>query len=618
MTRLHRTTVVAAGVAAIVLASNASSGSYFSQSWGWVALAFLVPTTVLVILARVTVPGRLRIAFAVLVGALAAWIALSSVWSLSPSSSVREVERMLVYVAVSLAIALVLRRGDGPGVYAGCLVGVVGVTAYGLATRLFPDRFGFDDDPFNAYRLAEPVGYWNTFGLVATLGALLAVGMVAHTRRASFAALAAASLPVSIVALYFTFSRGSWVAFAFGVAATIALDPRRLRLLATVVVLAPASIAAVGVASGQEALTTEGAAAAAAEREGHRLAVVLVVLILVSAALGWIVHRATGRLDIGVQSRRIADVALAAGALALVAAALIAAGGPSAALSDLRERFEAAPTASRGDLNDRLFSLSSNGRVETMGVAWDVGRDNLLAGRGAGTFEYVWYAERPSLQVVRDAHSLYAEAFSEIGIVGLALLVAALTLPVAAAVRARRTRFVAPAVGAYLAWAGAAGLDWHWEMVGPTSTALLVGSVALLSAERRSRPSFTAGSRLALVGVTGSLSILAVVSLVGNQALFAGRDAVERGDGAAALDHARRAQALLPWSHEPELVLGDARARLGDRAGALAAYREAVAEDGESWVAWFRLARVARGAERAAAYDRVRELNPREEGLLDE
>ncbi len=76
MTRTVRTYVVAAATAAIVTAANASQGAYFSQSWGWVALAFLVPTSVLLILDRVTVPGRLRTAFVCSIGALAAWIAL--------------------------------------------------------------------------------------------------------------------------------------------------------------------------------------------------------------------------------------------------------------------------------------------------------------------------------------------------------------------------------------------------------------------------------------------------------------------------------------------------------------------------------------------------------------
>jgi hypothetical protein len=63
ITRTQRSLIVAVAVAAIVTAANASQGSYFSQSWGWVALAFLMPATVLLILDRVSVPGRVRTAF---------------------------------------------------------------------------------------------------------------------------------------------------------------------------------------------------------------------------------------------------------------------------------------------------------------------------------------------------------------------------------------------------------------------------------------------------------------------------------------------------------------------------------------------------------------------------
>ncbi len=618
MTRTHRTYVVAAAIAAIVVAANASSGAYFSQSWGWVALAFLVPTTVLLILDRVAVPGRLRIAFASLAGALAVWIGLSAFWSISTPASVRELERMLVYVAVALAVALTLRRGDARAVFAGALVGSAAICSYGLATRLFPDRFGFDDDPFNAYRLADPLGYWNSFGLLAAIGALLALGVVAHGRRAWAALAAGASLPLLAAALYFTFSRGSWVALAFGALAAVALDPRRLRLLCSIVVVAPASVIAVAAASRQEALTRVDSSATVAAREGHRLAWVLVVLVVLSGCLGWLAHRVAGGIPVDRGRRRVANAALAVTAVAALAVGLVAAGGPSAALADIRERFESAPTTGGPDLNQRLFSIASNGRTETIGVAWDVGSENVLAGTGAGTFEYVWYERRPSGQVVRDAHSLYAETYGELGATGLALLLAALAVPAIAAVRGRRSRFVAPAFGAYLAWVAAAGLDWHWEMVGLTTTALLAGSVALLAVERGSAEPVHAGSRLSLFGLTATLSVLAVWSLVGNQALFAGREAVARGQWREARDDARLAQELLLWSHEPELVLGEAAAGLGDRDRALADYREAVAQDPRNWVAWLHLAQVARGAERAAAYDRVRELNPRDEDLPGE
>ena len=617
LTRPRRTVVVASAVAAIVTAANASEGAYFSQSWGWVALAFLIPTTVLLVLDRVGVPGRFRIAFASFIGAFAVWIALSSVWSISTSASIREVERMLVYVAVALAIALVLRRGDGPGVVAGALAGLTVVSTYALATRLFLDRFEVFDDPINASRLAEPVGYWNALGLLATVGAILAVGVVAHARRNRFAVAAGASVPLFMTALYLTFSRGSWVAIFFGLASTVALDPRRVSVLWTLLALSPASVLAVVVASRQDALIANDLVTDAAVREGHRLAVALAVLIVCSAVLAGLAHRLGRSVRVTPRGRRTVAVALAAGAAVILAGVLVTAGGPASAVNELRDRFEADLTGT-ATLNDRLFSVSGTGRAETLRVAWDGGVDHVVAGTGAGTFEQLWYERRPSAQVVRDAHSLYVETFNELGVVGLALLAMALLTIVVAAVRARRSRYVAPALGAYLAWAAASGLDWHWEMVGVTMTALLVGSAGLLASERRPRGMVHPGSRLALIGVSATLSVLAVWSLVGNQALFAGREALARKDWSDAGHHARRAQALLFWSPEPDIVLGDAAAGLGDREGALRAFRDAVATDPGNWVAWLRLAQVARGAERAAAYNRVRQLNPLEEGLPGE
>ena len=70
----------------------------------------------------------------------------------------------------------------GPAVAGGTFVGLTAIASYGLATRLFPDRFETATDMFNAYRLAEPLGYWNAFGLTAAMAIVLAVGFVAHAR----------------------------------------------------------------------------------------------------------------------------------------------------------------------------------------------------------------------------------------------------------------------------------------------------------------------------------------------------------------------------------------------------------------------------------------------------
>ena len=82
MSRRIRTWVVALAVAALVTAANGSQGGYFSQSWGWIALSFVAAVSLALIVGWATRPGWLRIAFAVLMGALGVWVALSATWSL--------------------------------------------------------------------------------------------------------------------------------------------------------------------------------------------------------------------------------------------------------------------------------------------------------------------------------------------------------------------------------------------------------------------------------------------------------------------------------------------------------------------------------------------------------
>lgn len=609
--RRVRALAVAAAIAALVAAANASRGAYFSQSWGWVALAFLVPTTLVLVLERATTPGRPRLAFAGIVFMLGVWVALSSIWSISPSGTSREVERILVYIALALAVAVVLRRGDGPAVVAGALGGSALVCVYALTMRLFPDKFDTFDDPHEPYRLAEPLGYYNALGLLAAMALLLAFGVTAHTRRSSGAMVAGAIQPLLAATLYFTFSRGAWVALGVGLAAVIALDSRRLSLAASMVLVCPAWIAAVIVASQQGALTTEGAPAAEAVRDGRGLALSLALLVGLSAVLAWAARRAVVRLPVSTRVRRTIDVGLAVGLAVGVVVAVVLGGGPKHELAELKRRFDAEPVWVP-ELNTRLFSVSGNRRSDLLQVGWDVALQRPVIGSGAGTFEYAWYERRPDTRIRRDGHSLYLESLAELGAVGFALVGATVVLLLAGLATARRTRHAPAATGAFVAWAAASALDWHWEMVGVTSTAFLAGSVGLLAWERGTPRRPGGRSQLAAASLSVALSAIAVVSLVGNQALFAAREAVLREEWADARRHAERARALLPWSFEPDVVLGDAYAGLGRRDAALRAYRDAVATDERNWAVWFRLAQVARGDERARAYATVHQLNPRE------
>ncbi|MEX2613595.1 MAG: O-antigen ligase family protein [Gaiellaceae bacterium] len=618
MTRTFRTWGVVLGTAALVAAANWSQGGYFSQSWGWIALAFICCVALALILGWATAPGPLGIAFAAALAGLGVWIVVSATWSVSAAASIREAERMLVYVALALALALVLRRGDADALARGVFLGVVLIASYALATRLFPDWLETYDDPTLPYRLAEPIGYWNSLGLLAAMGLLVSLGLVAHGKRMLHVLAGGIALPILAPTLYFTFSRGAWAALAVGVAAMVAIDGRRMRLVWSALVVVPASVASVAVASRQDALTTEGARLADAVAQGHRLAVVVVTLALVSGALALGASWISSRVRVGRWALRGFDAGLVASALAGIVAALVVAGGPSQALTELRERFDAPVAAQGANLNDRLFTVSGNGRAESIRVAWDAARDRPVLGHGAGSYEYLWYEQRLDQSVIRDAHSLYAEMLAELGIVGLALLCLALLAPLGAAVRARHSRFVPAATGAYGAWIAHSAMDWHWEVVGVSLTALLAGGVALLASERGRPWPLPDAARWPLLAATIGLTGFALISVVGNQALFAGREALARRDWGAAAEHARRAESLLIWSFEPQVVLGDAAARSGDRPAALDAYRNAAAADGRNWAVWLRLAQVARGQERRAAYERVHELNPRERDLPGE
>ena len=259
MTRTQRTYVVAAAVAAIVTAANASQGAYFSQSWGWVALAFLVPTTVLLIVDRVDVPGRLRVAFAALMVALAVWIGLSAVWSISTPASIREVERALVTSRSRWRVALVLRRGDGPAVLAGVVHrDRARRLGYGLATRLVPDHFGSPDDAVQRVSALEAARVLELLRAPCRDGRDPRASASSRTVGAAgmLAVAAAIAVPVLVTALVLHILARLVAALSLGFAA-IALDPRRCVSFGRCSLSLQRRPSLHRVASRQDALTTE-------------------------------------------------------------------------------------------------------------------------------------------------------------------------------------------------------------------------------------------------------------------------------------------------------------------------------------------------------------------------
>ena len=613
--------VPAAVLATTVVLIARDQGGYFPPSWGWSALALAgVAVTWLVASAR-TDAGLADGAFLVALLALTAWVALSIAWSVDRAQSVLELERGLVLLAGCAAILVLARKADLGVLVAALLAAIAGVCAYSLSTRLTPTAAGFHaDDPISRYRLFEPLGYWNGLGLFAVLGILLALAVVSEPKaRIAARMLAAVSLVVLPVTLFFTFSRGAWLALVVGVLATLALSPHRLRLVVEGVVFAALPALSVAFAYRAGPLTHEGATLAAATRSGHRLAFELLVVALASIALTALVWALERKVRVGVWPRRILALALAAVAFGGLAAGVARFGGPASLATRAYHSFaDPVPPREQRDLTSRLASFNGNGRARMWSVAIDSlhGRGWAI-GNGAGSFERTWDSSRRADEVVRDAHGLYVETLSELGVIGLLLLVGVLAIPLGAGVRHRAARFIPALTGAYVAFLAHLAVDWDWELSGVALTGLLIGCLLLVAGRERGARRLPTVLRVVSVVAAAAVAAFGFAGLVGNAALSDAQTANRHHRSADAVRDATTAKRWMPWSPEPLQALGTARLDQGHIPRAQANFRAAIALDPNSWQSWLDLAASLHGKARAHAVARARALYPRSPEIVE-
>jgi O-antigen ligase/polysaccharide polymerase Wzy-like membrane protein len=576
----------------------AVNGGYFPTEWGWPALAFVLVALLAVLLRDRVELSRLELATVAAFAALLLWTLLSIAWSVSATEPVLAVELLLVYVTFLPAALLVTTRGNAALLPAGVAAAAFCVCAYALATRFFPGTLE-SWPPADGFQLATPIGYWNGIGILAAMGALAAIWFVATAPRV-WRALAAATLPVLVVALYLTFSRGSAAAFALGLLVAFALERRRLRFAAVATLSLVFAGAGVLFARHAHALTQAGASLGAASHAGHRLAIVVVLCTLASATVGWSLMPEATLRPIGA-----AVVGLVV--LACVGA-LVKEGGPVRLVDRATKSFRAPLPASGGDLNRRLSSLSSNGRTEYWRVALVEIRDVPVLGGGAGSFERYWNRNRHTSYETRNAHSLYLETLAELGPLGLVLLLVALALPLV------RARALPGAAAAYVAFLAHAAIDWDWQIPADTLAALACAA-ALLAASRPLQQTATRPISGRVRGLATALLVplaaCAIVVEVGNSALARSSSALDAVHPAAAADYARRGHTWAPWSAEPWQRLGEAQLLAGDLAAARSSFRHALRLDGGDWSIWYDLAEASSGAARAEALAHAKRLDPR-------
>lgn len=601
-------------VAAAVALAAIDGGSYdlvVRQQWAvvlWWAIALaallgLLPQT------RPRVPGAVVLSSFV---ALAAWTAVSFTWTASDERTLAELSRVITHLGVVVIVAGALGPRTWHPAVAGATAGAVAICVYALITRLAPDSFAINTAVFaeDARRLSKPLGYWNAVGAWAGMTTALCLGWSAHAQSLVGRGLALAAVPLSALVAYLTYSRASLGGIALGLLVLLATSRNRWTLALHAAAAAAGTGLAVLVVRGAPEIA-DATGSAGAGKVVAALAGAAVAVGAVAAATG---HFGMDRIRMRLKAARIA--------LAITAVIAVV-GAVTAALTfgpDAWDQFTAVPAGSTSsDPADRLTNLNG-GRYQIWEAAWRSVWDSPWKGSGAGTFEFTWNERATRAEFVRDAHSLYLEALSELGVIGLLALLtlvggvaAALLLALRGAGASERGA-LAGSAGAISAFFFGASLDWLWESTANAVLALvLVGTTLAATGVPIRSPRVPVRLALAVIAILCAATQLP--GLVSTSEIRESQQASRAGDIAAARAHADDAIDAQPWAASPLVQ----RALVDEQAGALRAasveLRRAEALEPRNWRIPLILARIEarRGNADAAlaAYARAKALRPR-------
>jgi O-antigen ligase len=593
------------GAAIVYLGFNA--GGFFPTTPAVVTIALLGVLAVRVCVARNPFEGfspQLAVAGAAL-ALYALWTLLSGTWSNAPARALLEFDRALLYLVTLVLFGSI---GRSPSrlkwMLRGVALGIAVVCVAGLITRVLPDVWpvspGFVDK-----RLSYPVTYWNTLGIMASVGIVLCFHLASSRSEPALARIiGSAAVPLLATTLLLTFSRGGIAAGVIGLVAYVFLA-RPQALLSGLLATVPATVVAVVTAYNADLLGSDTPTSAAAVDQGHHVALVVGLCTLAAGLVRWALVRLDRRPpQLGLSPRVRARLAAGAwwGLACFLIVGSLALNVPGY-VTDQYDRFVHTSAPSGGAAKERLFDPSNNGRLAHWDVAVDAFGDSKLHGNGAGTYQLLWAQHRPrSLRelYVRDGHSLYLEVLGELGIVGLALLLvvlAAIFIRFGHGLRGPNRTLYGALFAAALALAVHAGIDWDWEMPVVMIWLFALGGLALAAPRRRRRPGrLSSLPARALIGV--GLVLLALVPArvsASESRLDDSLDAYRRADCQQAIRSARSSISALGTRPEPHEVIGYCSLLSPDKRGALGQMQQAVDRDPDNWEYRYDLA-LAQGA----------------------
>jgi O-antigen ligase/polysaccharide polymerase Wzy-like membrane protein len=490
----------------------ADEGGYFHGAWQVATpLYAAVAIAMLAGAAELRLPAPALVMSAGLAG-LAAFTALSVVWSSDRTATLEDVHLVMVYVAGGAALILLANAGRGAAVAGGVVAATAAVATYSMVSRLYPGTFGMYTTGGGYGRLYQPIGYWNGLGAFVVIGIVLALGFAARGGMLTRMFAAAALIPLAPT-LYLTFSRGALVGLGAGLVALVALDTRRVQLIVATAAGGIGAAGAVLAVHSHPGLTTYYRHIGTQTAQGARTAARIVSLVPLGMGSAALLSGLEARFTVSRAAKTIAGAGMVLAACAAVALAVNRFGNPVDLVHSAVHTFEKpAPTFKGGDLNLRLLSLSPNGRVIFWKAAWHDFTAHPAIGSGAGTFARYWLDHRPVHIQVRNAHSLYLETLAELGVAGLAIVLVALLPPLWAGMRQRSHPLAAPVMAAYIAFLVHTGGDWTWQLPGVGLAAVACGAACIGLGEEEDAVRLGVPARAVAIGV---LLVVAVVGASG-------------------------------------------------------------------------------------------------------
>jgi hypothetical protein len=451
---MTRDLLVGLGVAASLVALVFLTSSSIDQTvtgtgtWTQIAITFLgagVCAAAVLVGGRGPAWGAPAIA---LFAAFTAFAALSILWSVQPDWSWFGANQLLSYLAV-FAAAVALGRlvpGRWPALLGGLATAVAALCGYSLLAKVFPSTLASSNV---VGRLQAPFGYWNGIGLSAAMG--LVPALWGATRRAGGVVLRGLAVPamtlmMSVIVL--SYSRSALLVAVVAVAAWLAFVPQRLRSALMLAASGAFAIPIVVVALHSHNLTGDNIALAAQDAAGHAFGLVVLAVLVLAVLAGIAAAVAMERVVLPEPVRRRIGTVLLGGVALLPVLAIVAVAASSRGLfGEISHAWQSLtnPNASVGNTAGRLTQLGSS-RPLYWQQGLDVGAHALLKGAGELGYGVARLRYTTSGFKADQAHSYVVQTFADLGLIGVALMVAMLAAWVRAALRPLAIRVRWPAL----------------------------------------------------------------------------------------------------------------------------------------------------------------------------